>query len=80
MPVAMTQTHLIMQPPHKLHIHTPETMSTRSQEEETHMDSVVRDGHTVHSGLCLKKDVELFINVFYDRLPATRVIYTVTKS
>ena len=72
--------YLVMQSPHELHIHTSETMTTGGEEVETHMDSVVRDGDSPHPGLCLQEDVELFINILNDGLPAVGVVHTVTKT
>ena len=73
-------SNLVMKPPHELHIHTPESMTSGSQEVEADVDPVVRDGHTVHPRLCLQEDVKLLVNVLDDGLPAISVVHTVTKT
>ena len=68
-----------MEPPHELHVHASEPMTSWSQEVEADMDPVVGDGDTVHPGLGLQEDVELLVNVRDDGLPAVGVVYTITK-
>ena len=71
---------LVMKPPHELHVNTPETMTCGSKEVEADMDPVVRNGHSVHSRLRLKEDVELLVDVLDDGLPAVGVVNTITKT
>ena len=71
---------LLVQLLHANQVDALEAVTIWSDEVETHVDSVVRNGHTVHSGLCFQEDVELLIDVLYDGLPTSRVVNTVSKS